>query len=271
MIMSWLIGSILSLVWVHVQSRVLSIQHKVPAGISNEMQMFRPESLSFPPVDADTDTTDYQITAVSPLIVADGDVVRVQFFVNHPSSGDFVAAYAPASAVHQLNSTVPMKFGYCDEQPGYNFTGIGNMAFNLTNVRADVAFVLFSNDTQFPVVRAISPDVVTFADLNAPLRPRVVPTGDPDSLALVWSSYNSSAPVVKWGVKSSEYGSFVRASTSTIARSELCGAPATTIGTDALVCSWVFDVVFFTCTTLRCAALLARLLMPLVQDGSTLA
>jgi hypothetical protein len=46
---------------------------------------------------------------------------------------------------------------------------------------------------------AKSSDVVQFANVNQPLRPRVIPSGNTDVLNLVWSSAYSTQPILRWG------------------------------------------------------------------------
>ena len=195
--------------------------------ISNEFQLFRPDTISL-----EASTTDmYQITDISPTQITDGDVVTVYFNTSNPSSGDFIAAYAPASKIFNVTSTTPLKFGYCDESLNYNITGVGSLRFNMTNTRTDIGFVYYSNNTKYPILQNHSTTIVTFSNLNAPLRPRVVASGNPDQLNLVWSSLNSSTPVMKWGLSPGAYDTTSTANTTSVNRSKLCGAPATTIGT----------------------------------------
>ena len=48
-------------------------------------------------------------------------------------------------------------------------------------------------------LRNTSSMVVSFKNNNEQLRPRVLPTGDPDVYQVVWSSdYTTTRPVMKW-------------------------------------------------------------------------
>jgi len=212
--------------------KVISNKHVFPlsdgdhAHLYNEFQLLHSEAISL--ISSSTDS--YQISSVAPLVINSGDIVTVQYYASNPTAGDFIAAYAPASTVYDVSSTTPLKWGYCDEASGYNTSGYGSLVFNLTNVRTDIRFVYFSNGTTFPILQNISTEVVTFANLNQPLRPRVIPSGDPDVYWLLWSSYNSTTPVLKWGVTSEQYDETSAASTTSVNRSEMCGAPANSTG-----------------------------------------
>lgn len=131
-----------------------------------------------------------------------------------------------------LHTTSPVKYGWCDESATYLSQGFGNLLFNLTNLRADVAFYYFTGGTYSPIVvnATTSSMYVSFRDENQPLRPRVVPTGNPDVFHLLWSSSSSQKPQLQWGVKTGKYTSFVSANSSYINRTSLCGGPANTTG-----------------------------------------
>lgn len=107
-----------------------------------------------------------------------------------------------------------MKYGWCDEDPDYMSSGVGKLTFNMTNLRADIAFYYFTNGTYSPIMVYTSDQVVQFKNINEPLRPRVVATGDPDVLTLMWSSANSAAPVMRWGVSKDNLDHTASADTS---------------------------------------------------------
>jgi len=71
---------------------------------------------------------------------------------------------------------------------------------------------------------------VSFRNNNEPLRPRIVATGDPDVLELLWSSATSQQPTLKWGLSPGVYSTVVAAQTSHINRSSICGAPGNSYG-----------------------------------------
>lgn len=132
-----------------------------------------------------------------------------------------------------LHTTSPVKYGWCDESATYLSQGFGNLLFNLTNLRADVAFYYFTGGTYSPILvnATTSSMYVSFLDENQPLRPRVVPTGNPDILHLLWSSKSSQKPQLQWGVKTGRYTTFIYANSSHINRTSLCGGPANSTGT----------------------------------------
>ena len=77
---------------------------------------------------------EYHFVSISPLIIANNDIVTVTFNSTNPDENDWIAAYSPASSVNNISSTAPMKYGFCDESVDYLTTGIGTLKFNLTNI-----------------------------------------------------------------------------------------------------------------------------------------
>eukprot|EP01031_Cornospumella_fuschlensis_P036154 gene36154-43850_t len=174
-------------------------------------------------------TSNYSITSVSPTLITNDDIVSVGFNSTAPGENDWIGAYSPADA--DISSVVPVKWGYCkDAQGDYLSSGSGLMTFNMTNLRADFKFYYFTGGPASPVNVANSDTVVTFANLNQPLRNRVVPTGDPNTLQLLWSSYNSTSPTLQWGTTSGSYPYTMAADTVTVDKSQMCGAPANNSG-----------------------------------------
>lgn len=81
-----------------------------------------------------------------------------------------------------------------------------------------------------PIVVTSSGTIVSFQNVNQPLRPRVVPTGDTNVLKLLWGSATSTEPKLRWGTSSGIYTTTVSAGTTTIIRSQMCGSPANATG-----------------------------------------
>ena len=188
----------------------------------NELQFIEPSNIKF------KQSKEYAILDVSPQLINNDDMVTVTYKSDAPSSYDWIGAYSPADV--DITTTVPVKFAWCDEDANYFEEKTSKVTFNLTNLRADVKFYYFTNSLTYPVEVGESNQLVTFENINEQLRPRMVPTGDPDVFSLLWSSATSTKPVVHWGTASGEYTSSASASTSTIDRSEMCGEPANTIG-----------------------------------------
>lgn len=170
----------------------------------------------------------YQIAVADPLVINNDDIVTINFQAPTPSTKDWIAAYSPANV--DIATTVPVKYGWCDSSPDYMTTGKGQLLFNFTNLRADIAFYYYTNGLSKPVLLGKAAETVTFKNFNEPLRPRMVPTGDYNIFDLLWSSATSTQPTVKWGTVSGQYPNIVAASTSQINKEDVCGAPATTIG-----------------------------------------
>lgn len=195
--------------------------------VANEFQMIHPENIQFasPRVRGGEG---YTIEKITPTVIDSGDEVSVTFSAVTPSKMDWIGAYSPADV--DITSTVPVKYGWCSDSPNYLSGGSGMLTFNMTNLRADIAFYYFTNSTHYPINVGKSSQTVTFNNFNQPLRPRVVATGDPNILSLLWSSATSKKPKLSWGVKSGHYTHHVYADTKSYTRESMCGAPATTIG-----------------------------------------
>lgn len=188
----------------------------------NELQFIEPGNIKSAP------SKEYAILDVSPTLIKNDEMVTVTYKSSSPSSYDWIGAYSPADV--DITTTVPVKYAWCDEDSNYFNEKRSQVTFNLTNLRADVKFYFFTNSLTYPIEVADSDKLVQFENINEQLRPRVVPSGDPDVFKLVWSSATTTEPVVKWGIEPGVYGKVETAVTSTIERSEMCGAPASTIG-----------------------------------------
>lgn len=65
-----------------------------------------------------------------PLNIDNDDIVTVSFYSPNPNQGDsstaihndWIGAYSPADI--DITTTVPVKYGYCDDSPDYVSTGI---------------------------------------------------------------------------------------------------------------------------------------------------
>lgn len=194
---------------------------------ANEFQFIQPENIV---KDSKYNAADsnYIINSVSPTVINNNDIITVTFNSLKPSSKDWIGAYSPADV--DITTTVPVKYGYCDEADSYLTKGNGYLTFNMTNLRSDISFYYFTNGVSKPVLVASSSQYVTFKNINEPLRPRVVPTKDYDVFSLLWSSATSSAPTLKWGTEKGVYKNVVTADTTSVDKSSICGAPANTIG-----------------------------------------
>ena len=201
--------------------------------ITNEFQIVHPEHITYRTenlMDENNETIYHSIKSVSPILINNDDVVTVSFESNAPYYKDWIAAYSPASLLSSLNTTTPVKYGWCDESLGYSTTGNGSLTFNLTNLRDDVVFVYYTGSTYYPVFLNSSSEIVSFENPNEPLRPRVVATGDVDIFTVLWSSATSTQPQLKWGTSSGSYPNVIDAVTTTIEQSQMCGSPASDVG-----------------------------------------
>lgn len=219
---------------------------------SNELQIVNPTTIKLsstrlgkalgyypgeysPPVLDYTNNEFHDIYSVSPSTpIYNDDIVTIYFKTDNPKKKDWIGAYSPANV--DITTTSPVKWQYCDEwNPGYhdNFTsyyGMGNLTFNFTNLRADIRFVYFTNNTYHPIAMNVSNFNVSFANINEPLRPRVTASGDYDILNFAWGSAYSTTPKLKWGTTNGTYPNVIDAVNSQINREDLCGAPANETG-----------------------------------------
>jgi hypothetical protein len=193
--------------------------------LANEFQTISPHNIKFN--NEKNDDSIYELT-FEPKVINNDDEVIVRFKSSSPTSKDWIGAYSPANV--DIKLTVPVKLGYCDEDDNYLTNGNGQLVFNMTNLRADVGFFYFSNGTYYPILQKKSLESLTFENINQPLRPRVVPTGDYDVFNLLWSSATSETPVLKWGTTKGVYTNTINAVTTEITQKSMCGAPAISVG-----------------------------------------
>jgi hypothetical protein len=172
----------------------------------------------------------YAVTGISPLVIDNDDMVIISFNANNPRSTDWIAAYSPANV--DPTTTVPVKYGWCNDDPNYLANGSGSLKFNMTNLRADVRFYYYTGAFTHQTYVNKSSNNLTFNNVNEQLRPRVVATGDQNVFRLLWSSASSAQPVMKWSSNEAGVASAtaITADTDTIDRSSLCGAPANATG-----------------------------------------
>jgi acid phosphatase type 7 len=196
--------------------------------LANEFQLIQPHNIQDARFKKLNSGATYSFSIDEPFVIQNDDVVTVHFATSKPSPTDWIAAYSPADV--DYTKTVPVKYTWADDNVNYVATGKGSAKFNLTNLRADVGFVFFTNGTTYPVLVAKAEQTISFKNTNEPLRPRIVATGDYDIFSLLWNSENSREPTLLWGLRSGEYTEKVSANTDVIRQEEVCGSPANTIG-----------------------------------------
>ncbi len=170
---------------------------------------------------------------VEPLGISNHDIIEVKYSSSLPQEGDWIAAYSPADA--NISESVPVKWAYADVAPSYSLTGEGTLSFNFTNLRQNMSFYMFTGgigNESCAVKSTLDfgyPDVY-FVDPNEPLRPRIVPSGDPDTFKLLWSTNNSNNPQLQWGTVSGSYSTNIDATTSRLTKDMMCGGNAVNKG-----------------------------------------
>ena len=171
---------------------------------------------------------------LSAATATDGDFVIAAVSNSAPAArGDFVAMYL---ADADPTTTVPLKWTYMVPYfPSYPTLGVANVTFQVYNVRAPVIFYLCKGKTSSPTIIAQSARL-TF-DASAPVRPRVLPGPAPGHYAIAWQTSAEAAagahPTLKWrvgGAPGAPLTSATPATAGLVARADLCGAPANTVG-----------------------------------------
>ncbi len=111
----------------------------------------------------------------------------------------------------------------------------GEFTFIVSNMRADVNWVLFSGsltDADNFAVLAISP-ALQLADAAEPMHVRLARTSSAEQLRVSWTSAQDASAadhVVQWGGSPTRLDRLARAVTHTYAASDLCGFPANESG-----------------------------------------
>ena len=149
-----------------------------------------------------------------------------------PAYGDWLGVFSPSTADPKL--TVPLLYIWLDDlytsnAGAYAAPWSGVLKTQLINARADYVAHFFTNGTgSAQTLVASSAPVAIAGDYNAPQRVRVLGTGSPDSLRVVWSSASgTSAAVLQWATApGGQYTVSVPAVTTHLQPSDLCGAPA---------------------------------------------
>ncbi len=207
-----------------------AIRHVAAIREGMDQSFYSSSPIKLNEIDIVATTNTYQINSVAPIWINNDDVVTVSFTSSHPRAWDWIGAYSPPDA--DIVNTSPIKFGNCSSNTTMNYleTGFGALNFNLTNMRAGVKFYYFTGGFDQPVAVASSTQIVEFRNPNQPLRQRVVPTGDPNIYTLLWSSKNSTVPLVKWGTAKGSYSHIVSGITYTFTKDDMCGGVAKSTG-----------------------------------------
>lgn len=144
-----------------------------------------------------------------------------------PSSDEWIGLYLVNDAVNKI---APIAYQMASHDPQYLTTGSGVLTVQLLNMRSNMVFYFFSGGLSQPVLVAQSVPIIV-ADVNEPLQGRLSLTPDPSQPLITWTTKNCSSPAMRWGSSSGVYGNTVNAErTIGYNKSDLCGAPATTVG-----------------------------------------
>lgn len=172
--------------------------------------------------------------SLSQSTAADGDFVTATVANPSPAArGDFISMYL---ADADPTTTVPLKWTYMVPYfPSYPVDGSANVTFQVYNVRAPVVFYLCQGKTSSPTI--IAQSVRLTFDAAAPVRPRVLPGPAPGAYAIAWQTSAAAAagahPALKWrvgGAPGAPLTSSTPATAGFVAKGDLCGPPANTVG-----------------------------------------
>ena len=163
---------------------------------------------------------------VNATTLSNGGCVTVSFSAPAPAASDFVAAYSPPGA-HPATQA-PVEWKAAKAAPGYLASGNGTLTFCLVNMRAAYEFAFLRGGLAKPTLAAASPNV-TFANVAEPLHPRLALTADGRGMTVTWQSASRDGhPAVTLTGPSG--GGTLKAHSVTYNASDMCGAPATTVG-----------------------------------------
>lgn len=169
-----------------------------------------------------------RISATPNLLHEIAQYVRVNFEgVQKPSKDDWIGVYSPSDV--DVKTTSPVKYKWATKASDYLSTGNGTLEFRLLNMRADYAFVLFTNGTAHPIAIGKS-NAVGFQNYYYPEHARLSLTGNPNQMKLTWVSKEVKTPKVEYGTRSGVYTHTAIPKSFTYTASDLCGPPATTFG-----------------------------------------
>eukprot|EP00051_Salpingoeca_urceolata_P004281 m.63959 g.63959 ORF g.63959 m.63959 type:complete len:569 (+) comp13519_c0_seq1:60-1766(+) len=167
--------------------------------------------------------------AITPAVIGTrGGNVTVSFDLGGltPSRSDWFGLYLEGE---DPAVTSPIKYLWANRSPSYMTTGKGSWQVHVVNMRADMVAMLFRNGTTSPQKVATSNTLVV-QDKQRPMHFRLS-VDAPDKIRITTTAANADTRwIVKFGLNPSSLASEATASASTYSRSDLCGAPATTVG-----------------------------------------
>jgi len=152
--------------------------------------------------------------------------------VPHPTIRDTIGVFSPG--VIEIRKTAPVRllFGY---KFGEDYLKTGNFSVRLfiNNLRADVIFGLFLNNTRTwnsnnRKLLSAQSNVITFQNLNVPTQIHIANTGRPGQMKVMWTSGRvpSDRQTLMMGVKPKQYTKTVVPSYINHTASDMCAAPA---------------------------------------------
>lgn len=143
---------------------------------------------------------------------------------HYPGNQDWIGVWSPKPDDYTKTSPAKYKFVTPDT------TGSGSTSFWLVNMRASYVVAYFTNGQAQPQLLAESAPV-EFSNYEVPMHLHLALTNDPTQMRVNWNSVQVGFPSVQWGLSADNLNNTViQVLTGTYTASDMCGAPATTVG-----------------------------------------
>ncbi|KAG1654908.1 hypothetical protein FOA52_003150 [Chlamydomonas sp. UWO 241] len=190
-----------------------------PSGLSNSLHSFNVGAARW-----DSKAGGASLHLDAQRLLASGDWVTATWAgIENPDYDDMIAVYVPAHA--DITATAPAKFVFAaGADPGHVVNGGGSVRFRLINYRQDMAVVLIRGGLVAP--RAVARTVIRVANPNEPLQGHLALTEDPSEMSVQWTSFNASAPAVRWGSSPGALHATAAADSRSYSRADMCGGNA---------------------------------------------
>lgn len=169
----------------------------------------------------------YSISVTPNSALRDRDWVNVTYSSSSPSSDDLIILYSPLPT--NFSAQAPIEWMSATADPSYLTSGKGTLQLQLLNMRDFYSIVLASGKETNPTVRSISAPV-TFANYNEPRGARLAGSGRRTEMRVSWMSASASFGPVLTLMGGAGGNTSLPATSITWSASDLCGAPANTVG-----------------------------------------
>lgn len=111
--------------------------------IPNELYLIKTENIKFKQdIDTNINTNIYRILNKQELI-SNNDIVTIKYYSSNPSNNDWIGAYVLNELNTSIQSTVPVKYGFCNKSTNYLESGYGSLKFNFTNLSRYIVLLFY--------------------------------------------------------------------------------------------------------------------------------